>query len=229
MNAKASHEKPVNFSLSPQELQLRRWNAAMSLFSQRQYGEAIISFREAMQGPEVHIADKARSYEQICIWQSAKAKVEFGTAEDHFTFGVERLNAHDFQQARMHLEKALELDPRGDHILYTIALCCGFAGDGHGACEHLRRAIEMEPGNRLMARQDSQFAAMVRQFPELRAIIGNVMQPRAHPEPRPDENAGRTMQEPGAPAKPTPAPPSYGATPLRAALHMMRRDQPRQV
>jgi tetratricopeptide (TPR) repeat protein len=169
---KAGSEAANNPPARPVDLQLKIWDAAMQLFSQRRYGEAAPLFREAATGPAVHVADKARSYEQICERQSAKAQVEFRTAEDHFYYGVERLNAGDLQQARSHLSQALRLQPEGDHILYTMALCCGFSGDGNGACENLKRAIDLEPRNRLMAKQDSEFTSLAQQFPALRALLG---------------------------------------------------------
>jgi hypothetical protein len=38
-------------------------------------------------------------------------------------------------------------------------------GDAIGAHEHLRRAIELEPRNRILARQDADFAALSGQPP----------------------------------------------------------------
>src|SRR5882724_10149191 len=76
-NSVAASETP----LRPAEIQLKTWDAAVRLFSQRRYGEAAPLFREAAGGPAVHVADKARSYEQICERQSAKPQ-EFRTAVD---------------------------------------------------------------------------------------------------------------------------------------------------
>jgi hypothetical protein len=52
-----------------------------------------------------------------------------------------------------------------------MALCCGIAGDGNGACENLRRAINLEPRNRILARQDPEFMALGSQFPALRMLF----------------------------------------------------------
>lgn len=153
------------------DLQLKTWEAAVQLFSRRSYADAAPLFREAAQGPAVHVADKARSYEEICLRQMGRHQVEFRTAEDHFYFAVERLDAQDLQQAQSHLTDALQLQPDGDHILYAMALCCGFSGDGNGACENLKRAIDLDPKNRVMAKQDSDFISLARQFPALRAIL----------------------------------------------------------
>jgi tetratricopeptide (TPR) repeat protein len=155
----------------PTDLQLNTWNDAVQMFSQRRFEEALPLFREASRGPAVHVADKARSYEQICLRHCTWTQVEFRTAEDHFYYGVERLNAGDLPQARNHLSLALKLQPEGDHIYYTLALCCGYDGDGNGACENLKRAIDLEPRNRVMAKQDSEFTGLAQQFPALRMLL----------------------------------------------------------
>src|SRR5713101_6089574 len=59
----------------PADLQLSTWDKAVRLFSQRRFEEAAPLFREAAGGPACHVADKARSYEQICIRQCARPEV----------------------------------------------------------------------------------------------------------------------------------------------------------
>ena len=156
---------------SPAEKQLRLYEKAVQLFSQRKFADACEMFREVAKGPAPHISDKARSYAQICERRTNSAEVKLATAEDHFNYGVERLNARDVELAKHHFNQALALQPDADHVLYTIALCCGFAGDGNGACENLRRAIDLEPKNRILAKQDPEFHALASQFPDLRALL----------------------------------------------------------
>jgi tetratricopeptide (TPR) repeat protein len=115
----------------------------------------------------------------VCERRTNHAELSLDTAEDHFNYGVERMNARDIERALHHLGQALEKQPQGDHILYTLALCCGIAGDGDGACENLKRAIELEPRNRILARQDPEFAVLVPQVPGLRALLA------AEPAPSP--------------------------------------------
>ena len=57
------------------------------------------------------------------------------------------------------------------YILFTLALCCGLAGDGGGACENLKRAIAIEPRNKVLARQDPDFLLLAQQIPDLRALL----------------------------------------------------------
>ncbi len=153
------------------DMQLKVYEHAIRLFSQRKLGEARERFLEAAKGPAAQISDKARSYAQICDRRTISVEVDFKTAEDHFNVGVERLNARDVEQAKHHFGRALSIQPDADHILYTMALCCGLAGDGNGACENLKRAIALEPRNRILARQDPEFSALALQLPGLRALL----------------------------------------------------------
>jgi hypothetical protein len=157
---------------SPAELQLKAYEYAVRLFSQRKLAEARDRFVESAKGPAAHISDKARSYIQVCERRTAGVETAGNlTAEDHFNHGVERLNARDVEQAKVHFGRALTQKPDADHILYTMALCCGLAGDGNGACENLKRAIHLEPRNRILARQDPEFLALASQFPALRSLL----------------------------------------------------------
>jgi tetratricopeptide (TPR) repeat protein len=156
---------------SPSELQLKSYEHAVRLFSQGKLAEARDRFLEAAKGPAAHISDKARSYVQVCDRRTAEVESRPLSAEDHFNRGVERLNARDVERAKHHLGRALAQQPDADHILYTLALCCGLAGDAHGACENLKRAIHLEPRNRILARQDPEFIALALQFPALRSLF----------------------------------------------------------
>ena len=153
------------------EVQLKIYENAVQLFSQRKLVEARLRFLEVVKGPAPHISDKARSYVQVCDRRTNAVEVSLSTAEDHFNYGVERLNARDTDLAKHHLERALAMEPEADHVLFTMALCCGLAGDGNGACENLKRAIDLEPRNRILARQDPEFSALAAQFPGLRALL----------------------------------------------------------
>ena len=156
---------------NPFEVQLKIYEQAVQLFSQRKLAEARDRFLEVAKGPAPHISDKARSYVQVCERRTGGTQVKLSTAEDHFNYGVERLNARDVELAKHHLGRALAMQPDADYVLYTLALCCGLAGDGNGACENLKRAIDLEPRNRFLARQDSEFSALAAQFPGLRALL----------------------------------------------------------
>ena len=123
-SAAAALEAVANQARAALQLQMKQWEEAVRLFSRKQFAQAQSRFSEAASGPAAHIADKARSYAQICARKTNGAQVDLKTADDHFNYGVERLNARDMDAARRHLDRALAMEPDGEHILFTLALCC---------------------------------------------------------------------------------------------------------
>ncbi len=157
--------------LSPAKLQLQVFDQAIRNFGQGKFADAKAGFEEAMRGPAVHVKDKALSYLQVCLRKLEAPGLQLRTSEEYFTYGVERLNSRDAGTARQYLGKALQLAPDSEHVLYTLALACGQAGDVDAAYENLKRAIELEPRNRVLARQDQEFAAFAQSVPAIRALL----------------------------------------------------------
>jgi tetratricopeptide (TPR) repeat protein len=150
--------------------QLAVFENAMKLFHARKLKEARELFEQAADGPERDIAQRARLHIAMCDRRIGQPVVEFGSAEDYYNYGVAMINARRIAEARTHLEKALEISPGADHIHYALALAQALAGDLNGAHDNLKRAIELEPRNRLIARQDADFAPIVNQ-PPFNALI----------------------------------------------------------
>jgi tetratricopeptide (TPR) repeat protein len=137
----------------------------MKLFHARQFAEARVLFQQAAAGAERDVAQRAELHIAMCDRRLRPTAVSFGTAEEYYTYGVALINARNPGEARAYLEKALAIAPGSDHIHYALALAQALAGDLAGAQENLRRAIELEPRNRLIARQDADFAPLARQAP----------------------------------------------------------------
>jgi tetratricopeptide (TPR) repeat protein len=145
--------------------QLSTFEAAMKLFHARDFRQAKERFQQAAGGPERDVANRARLHIAMCERRLGKPDVDLKSAEDHYNYGVAMLNTRNVAEARGHLEKALQMDPEADHIHYALAAALALGGDAPGAFESLRRAIELEPRNRLLARQDADLAHVVNQPP----------------------------------------------------------------
>ena len=144
--------------------QLAVFEAAMKLFHTRQLNEARVLFQQAATGAERDVAQRAQLHIAMCNRRLQQTTtVSFGTAEEHYNYGVALINARNLAEARSHLEKALLIAPESDHIHYALALAQALSGDLANAHENLRRAIELEPRNRLIARQDADFAPLTHQ------------------------------------------------------------------
>jgi Flp pilus assembly protein TadD len=87
------------------------------------------------------------------------------SADDFYNYGVALMNARNVAAAREHLETAARLAPGCDYIHYALGLAQALTGDLAAAYENLKRAIELEPRNRIIARQDADLAPLANHPP----------------------------------------------------------------
>jgi tetratricopeptide (TPR) repeat protein len=151
-------------SSSPQK-QRGNFEAAMKLFHARQLRDARELFVNAAGGPERDVAQRSRLHIAMCDRRLEQAPVNLLSAEDYYNYGVALINTRNVTEARVHLEKALEISPDADHVHYALALAQALGGDPIRAYENLRRAIELEPRNRIIARQDQDFGPLSHEPP----------------------------------------------------------------
>jgi len=143
--------------------QLGFFEGAMKLFHGRQLSKARDLFERAAAGPERDVANRALLHIAMCDRRLQQEKVNLESAEDYYNYGVALVNTRQLSEARRNLEKALAMSPEADHVHYALALAHALDGDLEAARVHLERAIELQPRNRLIARQDADFAAVARQ------------------------------------------------------------------
>jgi tetratricopeptide (TPR) repeat protein len=142
--------------------QFSAFEAAMKQFHERQLAQARELFAAAAAGPERDVANRARLHMAMCDRRLQQETVKLQSAEDYYNYGVALINTRKLSEARQNLEKALAMNPHADHVHYALALAQALGGDLEDARGHLARAIELEPRNRLIARQDADFALIAR-------------------------------------------------------------------
>lgn len=138
---------------------------ASALFQAGRFAEAKGLFEAASTGLSLDMAHAARQRVRMCDQRIVTGSPALATAEEHYNYAVALMNRADFKTARQHLEQALQTASDPDHIHYLLALCLGSLGDIEGACRHLKRAIEIHPRNRAMARNDPDFADLAHRPP----------------------------------------------------------------
>jgi len=158
--AEAAMGKP-----SAAQIQLGNFEAAMKLFHSRSFREARGLFEKASAGPERDVANRASLHMAMCDRRLEQAKPVLRSAEDYYNYGVAMINTRNIGEARAHLEQALKMSPGADHIHYALGLAQALDGDLMNGYENMRRAIELEPRNRAIARQDADFAPLANQPP----------------------------------------------------------------
>jgi len=152
------------------EAQLKSFEQAIRLFNARKFAQARELFAKAAAGPNREMAHNADLHVRMCDARLEKPVVQLKTAEELYNYGIAMINTRNLADAQQHLETALKLEPAADHVYYALALCKGLAGDIDGAHENLKRAIDLEPRNRISARQDADFAGMINQ-PQIQQLL----------------------------------------------------------
>ena len=150
--------------------QLDLYQSAIRLFHAGKFREARELFRVVAAGPDRGIAHRADLHTAMCERRLAHSTTEPVTAEEHYNYGIALINSRDLTTARTHLEAALRMQPGADHVHFALALCQALSGDLASAYENLKRAIEIDPRNRLAARQDTDFAPLLH-HPPLDALM----------------------------------------------------------
>ena len=120
---------------------------------------------------ERELADRAKSYISICDRKpGTRRSYTPKDLESTIAYGVFLHNKGDYHGAVTSLEKAVEMDPKNDHVHYCLAASYARIGDARGATRHLKRAIGADPYNRVLAISDTDFDSL-RNEPTLVQIL----------------------------------------------------------
>jgi tetratricopeptide (TPR) repeat protein len=152
------------------QAQLKSFEQGIKLLHAGKFNDAKPLFAQAAAGPNREMAHNADLHVRMCDRRLEKPALEFRTVEDRYNYAIAMINVRNLPAAVEQLQAALRLDPRADHVHYGLALCRGLSGDLAGAYENLKRAIELNPRNRLAARQDADFSGISNQSP-LRELL----------------------------------------------------------
>src|SRR5438128_7717568 len=93
----------VSARITPQR-QLATFESAMKLFHTRKLREARELFRNATEGPERDVAQRARLHIAMCDRRLEQSHLNLRSAEDYYNYAVALLNTRSVFEARKHLE-----------------------------------------------------------------------------------------------------------------------------
>ena len=137
--------------------------AGIKLMYSEDYGKAVKAFNKVIaeypEEPEIQASAKARI--QACEKKlQERGRTVFKTADDHYNVAVAMMNSGDLDTAMTHLQSALKLAPRADHILYAMAAANALKGNRDQALSFLKQSIHHRAENRFQALQDNDFAVL---------------------------------------------------------------------
>jgi tetratricopeptide (TPR) repeat protein len=99
-----------------------------------------------------------------------KGRTVLRSADDYYNVGVAELNRRELSAAIDHLQQALKLMPKADHILYALATASALQGNRELALQHLKQSIQFRSENRFLAARDSDFESL-QDDPEFKQLV----------------------------------------------------------
>ena len=134
------------------------YERALEALQRRDLAVAAARFQQVIDRfpEELELHERCRLYLQVCERQS-KPPPAPKTLEERIFAATLALNAGAQDEALQHLEAAMTQDPDSDQVQYMLALARAASGKPSTAVSHLKRAIELNPDNRFLARQEPSF------------------------------------------------------------------------
>ena len=126
------------------------------------FDSAATSFRAVVQQypGERELLERARLYLRVCERETAQRPAGPQSAQERVYAATMALNAGDSETALSHLQRAIDQDPNSDHAHYILAVALSARAKKDDALRHLRRAVELNPENRVLALQDEDLEAL---------------------------------------------------------------------
>jgi tetratricopeptide (TPR) repeat protein len=153
-----------------EEKQAEQYGKAVKLFNARRFDQAFALFKEVSEGPHPTLRHRAGVHTKICRQHQQANKVLLKTAEEFYNYGIKLMNERSLDEADRHLKSALKLEPKAGHIHFARAILGALRGDRERSYESLKRAVELDPHNRYLARNDADLAG-VRNDPAIAALL----------------------------------------------------------
>jgi tetratricopeptide (TPR) repeat protein len=152
---------------------VQAYEAAIKLMHAEAFEKAIRCFRDIVSehSEEPEIQGRAKVLIHACEKKlHENDKTVLKSAEDHYNVGIADLNRRDLASSIQHLEHALKLAPKADHVLYALAAANGIQGNSEQAINNLKQAIHLRPQNRFLAARDSDFESL-QENPEFKQLV----------------------------------------------------------
>ncbi len=139
---------------------LQHYQTALQLLQQAKFEKALVAFEKLLGTAPPPLAERCRMYLTACHRELAKAKLVFATPEEQYDYAVSLLNTDYYEEAREQFTEILHRHPAADYALYGLAVLDAITGQVEECLEHLSKAIDGNPRNRLQARTDTDFHSM---------------------------------------------------------------------
>ncbi len=139
---------------------LTDYQNALKLMQEGKFEKASTLFQNLMADAAPELQERSRVYLAVCARNAKQEARTFASSEEHYDYAISLLNTGFYDEAREQFEAILQTNPGADYALYGFAILESMTGQVEGCLEHLQRAIDINPRNRIQARTDSDFQDM---------------------------------------------------------------------
>jgi len=111
---------------------------------------------------ETELLDRAHVLIHVCQkrLRETKKSPKLKSADDFYEFAIAEMNRRELDDALEHLQQALRMSPRADHVLYALAAVSALRNERDQALEFLQQSIKYRDENRFLAINDVDFESL---------------------------------------------------------------------
>jgi tetratricopeptide (TPR) repeat protein len=143
-----------------QQKVLNEYQAALQWMHEGKYEKARQAFEKLSHDGPVEILERVRVYLAACDRRAQQSGLSFKSPEEQYDYAISLLNTGYYEEARDQFQGILKANPAADYAYYGLAILESMTGLAEPCLEHLAKAIELSPRNRIQARSDSDFQDM---------------------------------------------------------------------
>jgi tetratricopeptide (TPR) repeat protein len=143
-----------------QQKLLQDYQNAVQLVQDGKFEKARALFERLVREAPPEILERSRVYLAVCERNCRATSLTFSNPEEQYDYAVSLLNTGSYEDARDQFEEILASSPQADFAHYGMAILNSMTGQAEEALDHLARAIELNPSNRIQARSDPDFIDM---------------------------------------------------------------------
>ncbi|MEK6322634.1 MAG: tetratricopeptide repeat protein [Acidobacteriota bacterium] len=141
---------------------VRAFEQALRQFNRQDFSAAKSAFESLLAkfADQAEIVARVRTYLAICEQRLGRTPSVPRNVDALYNQGVFELNKGNTTEAIELFEKALKVEPRADHVYYSLAAAYARLNNTSKALDALRRAMGIRPVHRSHARRDLDLASL---------------------------------------------------------------------
>jgi tetratricopeptide (TPR) repeat protein len=138
------------------------YERGLEALQRRDFDRAAAAFQDVLTRypEERELHERTRLYLKVCERERSAARPVPRTPEERLFAATVSMNAGEYGTALDHLRAVQSEEPDNDHAEYMLAVIGAVRENYQEALAHLRRAIELNPENRGLARHDPDLQAL---------------------------------------------------------------------